>query len=60
VWERAVEIYRKYYGTKMMLFILATFFYASMAAGFLIGLIFGGSGIIPAGCTPRRYGLPCS
>jgi uncharacterized membrane protein YraQ (UPF0718 family) len=45
-------IYRKYYGTKMMLFILATF-YATMAAGYLTELIFGGLGLIPAGRHAR-------
>jgi uncharacterized protein len=42
-------IYRKYYGTKMMLFILATFYVTMAAAGYLIELIFGGLGLIPAG-----------
>jgi uncharacterized protein len=42
-------IYRKYYGTKMMLFILAAFYATMAAAGYLIELIFGGLGLIPAG-----------
>jgi uncharacterized membrane protein YraQ (UPF0718 family) len=42
-------IYRKYYGTRMMLFILATFYATMVAAGYLIELIFGGLGLIPAG-----------
>jgi uncharacterized membrane protein YraQ (UPF0718 family) len=42
-------IYRKYYGTKMMLFILATFYASMAAAGYLIELIFGTLGLIPAG-----------
>jgi uncharacterized membrane protein YraQ (UPF0718 family) len=42
-------IYRKYYGTKMMLFILATFYATMAAAGYAIELIFGGLGLIPAG-----------
>jgi uncharacterized protein len=42
-------IYRKYYGTTMMLFILATFYATMAAAGYLIELIFGGLGLIPAG-----------
>ena len=41
-------IYRKYYGTKMMLFILATFYATMAAAGYLTELIFGGLGLIPA------------
>ena len=42
-------IYRKYYGTKMMLFILGTFYATMAAAGYLTELIFGGLGLIPAG-----------
>jgi uncharacterized protein len=42
-------IYRKYYGTKMMLFILATFYATMAAAGYLVEVIFGGLGLIPAG-----------
>src|SRR5580658_10390640 len=42
-------IYRKYYGTKMMLFILAAFYATMAAAGYLTELIFGGLGLIPAG-----------
>jgi len=42
-------IYRKYYGTKMMLFILGTFYVTMAAAGYLTELIFGGFGLIPAG-----------
>jgi uncharacterized membrane protein YraQ (UPF0718 family) len=42
-------IYRKYYGTKMMLFILATFYATMAAAGYLVELIFGGLGLIPSG-----------
>jgi hypothetical protein len=44
-----VVIYRKYYGTKMMLFILGTFYATMAAAGYLTELIFGGLGLIPAG-----------
>ena len=42
-------IYRKYYGTKMMLFILAAFYATMAAAGYLTELIFGTLGLIPAG-----------
>ena len=42
-------IYRKYYGTKMMLFILATFYATMAGAGYLIELIFGTLGLTPAG-----------
>ena len=46
-------IYRKYYGTKMMLFILATFYATMATAGYLVELIFGTLGLVPAGRTPR-------
>jgi uncharacterized membrane protein YraQ (UPF0718 family) len=46
-------IYRKYYGTKMMLFILATFYATMATAGYLIELIFGSLGLIPAGRHAR-------
>ena len=40
-------IYRKYYGTKMMLFILATFYITMVLAGYAVELIFGAAGLIP-------------
>ena len=40
-------IYRKYYGTKMMLFILATFYATMVAAGYLVELIFTVVGLVP-------------
>ena len=36
-----LNIYRKYYGIKMMLFILGTFYATMVAAGYLIEIIFG-------------------
>ena len=42
-----LNIYRKYYGARMAMFILATF-YATMAiAGYAIEIAFGGLGLIP-------------
>ena len=41
-------IYRKYYGTRMMLFILASFYASMVAAGWLTELIFGLFGLIPS------------
>jgi uncharacterized membrane protein YraQ (UPF0718 family) len=41
-------IYRKYYGTKMMLFILWTFYVTMAAAGYLVEIIFGVLHLIPA------------
>jgi len=42
-------IYRKYYGTRMMLFILGTFYVTMAVAGYVVELVFGGLGLIPAG-----------
>ena len=41
-------IYRKYYGTKMMLAILGIFYAAMVLAGYVIEFLFGGLGLIPA------------
>jgi uncharacterized membrane protein YraQ (UPF0718 family) len=43
-----VNIYRKYYGARMALFLFATFYAAMAAAGYAIELIFGGLGLIPS------------
>lgn len=40
-------IYRKYYGTKMMLFILGSFYITMVVAGWLTELIFSGLGLVP-------------
>jgi uncharacterized protein len=42
-----LNIYRKYYGTRMMLFILATFYVTMVIAGYAVELIFGAAGLIP-------------
>jgi uncharacterized protein len=44
-----LNIYRKYYGTKMMLTLLGTFYAAMVAAGYLVELLFGTTGLIPTG-----------
>ena len=41
-------IYRKYYGTRMMLTILGIFYAAMVLAGYAVEFIFGGLGLIPA------------
>ncbi|MGH9060035.1 MAG: permease, partial [Acidimicrobiales bacterium] len=41
-------IYRKYYGTRMMLFILGTFYATMVAAGYAVEIIFGATGLVPA------------
>jgi uncharacterized protein len=40
-------IYRKYYGTRVMLFIAGTFYLTMVAAGYFVELVFGAAGIIP-------------
>jgi len=40
-------IYRKYYGTRMMLFILATFYVTMVLAGYVVEFLFGALGLIP-------------
>jgi uncharacterized membrane protein YraQ (UPF0718 family) len=42
-----LNIYRRYYGTRMALFLLGTFFTAMAAAGYLVEVIFGAAGLIP-------------
>jgi uncharacterized membrane protein YraQ (UPF0718 family) len=42
-----LNIYRKYYGTRMALFLLGTFFVSMATAGYLVELLFGVSGLIP-------------
>lgn len=42
-----LNIYRKYYGTRMMLTLLATFYVSMVAASYLVELLFGATGLIP-------------
>src|SRR5499425_2574238 len=41
-------IYRKYYGTKMMLVVLGTFYATMVAAAYIVEFSFGALGLIPA------------
>src|SRR6202171_6394107 len=43
-----LNIYRKYYGTKMMLTLLVTFYISMGGAGYLVELLFGAAGLIPS------------
>jgi uncharacterized membrane protein YraQ (UPF0718 family) len=43
-----LNIYRKYYGAKMALVLLGTFYAAMVGAGYLVELLFGVTGLIPA------------
>jgi uncharacterized membrane protein YraQ (UPF0718 family) len=40
-------IYRKYYGTRMALFLFGTFYAAMAGAGYIIEIVFGALGLIP-------------
>jgi uncharacterized protein len=42
-----LNIYRKYYGRRMALFLLGTFYVAMAAAGYVIEIVFGGLGLVP-------------
>jgi uncharacterized membrane protein YraQ (UPF0718 family) len=42
-------IYRKYYGAKMTLFLLGTFYVTMVITGYVVELVFGGIGLVPAG-----------
>jgi uncharacterized protein len=42
-----LNIYRKYYGTRMMLTLLGTFYAAMVAAGYLVELLFGTAHLVP-------------
>ncbi|MGD0065625.1 MAG: permease [Streptosporangiaceae bacterium] len=50
-----LNIYRKYYGTRMALFLLGTFYVTMVLAGYAVELIFGGLGLIP---SPTRASIP--
>ncbi|MFI1095465.1 permease [Streptomyces sp. NPDC020917] len=42
-----LNIYRKYYGGRMALFLLGTFYAAMVVAGYAVELLFGGLGLVP-------------
>jgi uncharacterized membrane protein YraQ (UPF0718 family) len=48
-----LNIYRKYYGIRMTLVILGTFYAAMVAAGYLVEIIFGGLRLVPSRATAR-------
>jgi uncharacterized membrane protein YraQ (UPF0718 family) len=47
-----LNIYRKYYGGKMSLFLLATFYGTMVVAGYIVEIIFGVLHLVPTG--PRH------
>jgi uncharacterized membrane protein YraQ (UPF0718 family) len=42
-----LNIYRKYYGTRMMFVLLGTFYASMVVAGYIVELLFGATGSIP-------------
>ncbi|SCF83321.1 hypothetical protein GA0115254_118584 [Streptomyces sp. Ncost-T10-10d] len=42
-----LNIYRKYYGARTALFLLGTFYLATVIAGYIVEFAFGGLGLIP-------------
>ncbi|WP_406209478.1 permease [Kitasatospora sp. NBC_01560] len=42
-----LNIYRKYYGPRMAVFLLATFYASMVAAGYVVEFTFGGLGLVP-------------
>jgi uncharacterized membrane protein YraQ (UPF0718 family) len=50
-----LNIYRKYYGRRMALFLLGTFYVTMATAGYVIEIVFGGLGLIP---SPAQAKIP--
>jgi len=48
-----LNIYRKYYGTRMALFVFGAFFAATVGAGYLVELLFGVTGLTPTDRSAR-------
>jgi uncharacterized protein len=48
-----LNIYRKYYGVRMALFLLGAFYAAMAAAGYVVEIVFGGLGLIPDPATAK-------
>ncbi|MEU5535799.1 permease [Streptomyces sp. NPDC020362] len=42
-----LNIYRKYYGARMAAFLLGTFYFSMVVAGYVVEFTFGGLGLIP-------------
>jgi uncharacterized membrane protein YraQ (UPF0718 family) len=46
-------IYRKYYGTRMMLVLLGIFYATMVIGGYIVELLFGGLGLVPSQRTAK-------
>ena len=44
-----LDIYRRYYGGRVALYILGTFYVTMAVAGYVVEIAFGALGLIPAG-----------
>ena len=53
-------IYKKYYGTRMMLFILASFYATMVAAGYVVELLFTVLGLVPTERDAKVGEVPIS
>ncbi|HYA68388.1 MAG TPA: permease [Acidimicrobiales bacterium] len=51
-------IYKKYYGIRMMFFILVTFYATMVLAGYAVELLFGGLGLIPTARNAKVTEMP--
>ena len=51
-----LDIYRRYYGGRVALYILATFYVTMAAAGYVVELAFGALGLIPSGRAVAAIG----
>jgi uncharacterized membrane protein YraQ (UPF0718 family) len=54
-----LNIYRKYYGIKVMLVLLGTCYVAMVCAGYLVELLFGAASLVPTqrGATVLEAGI---
>jgi uncharacterized protein len=55
-----LNIYRKYYGARMAAVILAAFYAAMVAAGYLAEIVFGGVGLVPDRAAAKVTGTSVS
>ena len=51
-----LDIYRRYYGGRVALYILATFYVTMAAAGYAVEIAFGALGLIPSGRAAAAIG----
>lgn len=51
-----INIYRKYYGTRMTLVLVGTFYVAMVGAGYFVEFLFGAAGLVPG----HRPAMPAS